>query len=60
MHRKLKEFIGLLRIVCPGCGEGFQYSHIFDHMAQCEEAARVKEEGRTSNSANQSDNLKML
>jgi uncharacterized protein (DUF983 family) len=46
LHRKLKDFIELLKFVCPGCSEGYMYNEIQKHMSECEEAIKVKADGR--------------
>jgi hypothetical protein len=46
MHRKLKEFITLLKFNCPGCSENMMYEPMLKHIESCEQAARVQAEGR--------------
>lgn len=46
MHRKLKDFIELIKLICPGCNEGYMYNEINSHMEKCEDAIKVKAEGR--------------
>jgi hypothetical protein len=46
MHRKLKDFITLLRFICPGCSKGFQYESAVNHIKECELALKAIAEGR--------------
>ena len=47
MHKRVREMIELLRLVCPGCNEEFMYRQMFEHLPSCEGAQKIKAEGRT-------------
>ena len=46
MHRKLKDFITLLKFNCPGCSKNMNYESMLKHVETCEEAMKVQKEGR--------------
>lgn len=47
MHRRLKDFVQLLKFVCPGCSESLMYQQMLEHIKTCEEAKNAIKEGRT-------------
>ena len=47
MHRKLKEFITLLKFICPGCSKNFQYESAIAHIKNCEAALKAIQDGRS-------------
>ena len=36
LHKRVRDFIELLRLVCPGCNEEMMYKQMFDHLNSCE------------------------
>jgi len=43
---KLKNFMDMLKINCPGCKNGFIYSQLCKHMEECDGCKTIKKEGR--------------
>ncbi len=60
MHRKLKEFITLLKFNCPGCSENMMYEPMLNHMESCELALKVLAEGRPNQDKGKVDHAKVL
>jgi len=59
MHRKLKEFITLLKFNCPGCSENMMYEPMLKHMESCELALKVLAEGRSKDDKAKINHLKV-
>lgn len=47
LHRRLKDFLELLKFNCPGCSENLMYNQMLEHLKTCEEAKKVAKEGRS-------------
>jgi len=46
IHRRLKEFLQLLKFNCPGCSESMMYEMMIKHIVNCEAALKVQQDGR--------------
>ena len=55
VNRKLRQFMELLKIVCPGCKEGFMYTQIVDHIEKCDEALKLKNRERPTGGGNKEE-----
>lgn len=60
MHRKLKEFITLLKFNCPGCSENMMYEPMLKHIENCEAAKKVQADGRDQHDVQKVDHAKVL
>jgi len=46
LHRRIKDFLEILKFNCPGCSETFMYSQMNEHVKTCDEAIKVYKNGR--------------
>ena len=48
LHRRIKDFLELLKFNCPGCSEVFMYQQMYEHVKTCEDAVKIYKEGRAT------------
>ena len=46
IDRKVKNFMEIIQMVCPGCNEAFMHNQMIDHMKNCEAAKELATKGR--------------
>lgn len=60
LHRRIKDFLELLKFHCPGCSEMFMYQEMYEHVKTCEEAIKIYKEGRGTEGEKKDHNAVML
>lgn len=55
IDRKVKNFMEMIQMVCPGCNEAIMHNQIVKHMAGCEEAKALAAKGREFDTVNDVD-----
>lgn len=47
LHKRVRDMVELLRLICPGCNEEMMYKQMFEHIKNCDGVIEISKNGRT-------------